>query len=127
MKTLPPCDHDECPPTRCTRTASDKAAACKELLGELWTADEIADARQCLSCVFEGVDCSLPIERMRAIEKRGLVTDLDAKPGRGRYANRYEYMWTDKLEELVKASRASSPNDALCRPAGNGRGAQNKS
>lgn len=33
MKTLPPCDHDECPPTQCTRTASDKAVVCKELLG----------------------------------------------------------------------------------------------
>lgn len=32
MKTLPPCDHDECPPTRCTRTASDEAVVCKELL-----------------------------------------------------------------------------------------------
>jgi len=31
MKTLPPCDHDECPPTQCTRTASDKAVVCKEL------------------------------------------------------------------------------------------------
>src|SRR5690242_2472785 len=33
MKTLPPCDHDECPPTRCTRTSSDEAVVCKELLG----------------------------------------------------------------------------------------------
>lgn len=24
MKTLPPCDHDECPPTRCVRTANAK-------------------------------------------------------------------------------------------------------
>lgn len=35
MKTLAPCDHDECPPTRCTRTPSDEAVVCKELLGEL--------------------------------------------------------------------------------------------
>lgn len=33
MKTLAPCDHDECPPTRCTRAASDEAVVCKELLG----------------------------------------------------------------------------------------------
>jgi DNA modification methylase len=31
MKTLPPCNHDECPPTRCNRTASDKAVSSKEL------------------------------------------------------------------------------------------------
>lgn len=36
MKTLAPCDHDECPPTRCTRTASDKAVVCKELLADGW-------------------------------------------------------------------------------------------
>ena len=84
--------------------------ACSDLLGELWTGDELCDARHVLSCVYEGVDCSLPMDRLRALEKRGLVTDIDLKPGRGRYANRYEYMWTDKLEELVKAYRASSPN-----------------
>ncbi len=36
MKTLAPCDHDECPPTRCTRTASDKAVVCKDLFGAWW-------------------------------------------------------------------------------------------
>lgn len=26
MKTLPPCDHDECPPTRCIQNANAKTA-----------------------------------------------------------------------------------------------------
>lgn len=86
------------------------------LLGELWTRDELCDARHVLSCVYEGVDCSLPMDRLRELEKRGLVTDINLKPGRGRYANRYEYMWTDKLEELVKAYRTSSPNKDSATP-----------
>jgi hypothetical protein len=41
MKTLPPCDHDECPPTRCTRLPGDEAVVCKELFG-VWQPIETA-------------------------------------------------------------------------------------
>lgn len=81
------------------------------LLGELWDVDEIHKAKHVLSCVYEGVDVTLTIEEMRALENRGLVTDINVKPGRGRYAGRYGFEWTDKLKALVEASRASSPND----------------
>lgn len=86
------------------------------LLGELWDMDEISKAKHVLSAVYEGVDCWLTIDEMRALEKRGLVTDVNVKPGRGRYAGRYEFRWADKLEALVEASRASSPNDQALRP-----------
>ena len=82
-------------------------------LGELWTGEDITDARYIWSCVCEGVDCSLTINRIRELEKRGLVEDVKVKPGRGRYANRYEYRWADKLKSLLEAVRASSPNDKL--------------
>jgi len=35
MKTLPPCDHDECPPTRCLQTANAKGVGISDWLG-LW-------------------------------------------------------------------------------------------
>jgi hypothetical protein len=93
--------------------AAPPAVACSDLLGELWTESELRQAKHVLSAVYEGVDAWLTIDEMRALEKRGLVSGLTLKPGRGRYANRYEYMWTDKLEKLVEAIRTSSPNSVL--------------
>lgn len=89
------------------------AVACSEWLGEQWTHDELYKAKHVMSAVYEGVDVNLTIEEMRELEKRGLVTDIKVKPGRGRYAGRYGFEWTDKLEELVKAVRTSSPNDKM--------------
>ena len=85
-------------------------------LGELWTSEDITDARYIWSCVCEGADCSLTINRLRELEKRGLVEDVKVKPGRGRYANRYEYLWADKLKGLLEAVQASSPNGGADAP-----------
>lgn len=85
-------------------------SSCSAWLGEQWTEDDIHDARHVLSAVYEGVDCNLPISRMRELERRGLVADIIEGPKRGCKAGRYQYLWTDKLEQLVRASNACSPN-----------------
>lgn len=81
------------------------ACGLKLLLGESWSQDELMDAKIVMSCIYEGVDCPLPVERMLELERRGLVTNIKAKRGRGRYANRFEFEWCDKLELLVKADK----------------------
>ena len=35
MKALPPCDHDECPPTRCIQNANAKGVGFSELVSRL--------------------------------------------------------------------------------------------
>lgn len=37
MKTLPPCDHDECPPTQCARTESAQADSVRRVVSGTWT------------------------------------------------------------------------------------------
>jgi len=75
-------------------------------LGESWSFDELHNAKHVFSAICEGVDASLTVEEMRALEKRGLVTDIEEGPKRGCKAGRYKFMWTDKLEHLVAALRA---------------------
>lgn len=77
----------------------------KEFLGEKWTDDELADARHFWSAINEGIDAGIPYMRALKLQERGLIKDVEEKPGRGRYANRYSFNWTDKLEQLVAADR----------------------
>jgi hypothetical protein len=84
--------------------ASQAQSVCNGLLGELWTNDEISDARTVWSCTCEGVSIPLSFSEVFDLEKRGLVKNLKLISSRGRYAGRYEFYATDKLEKLVKAS-----------------------
>ena len=96
-----------------SRTASDEAVVCKELLGESWTDNDLWDARHCLMAIYEGVVVNLTADRMDELAKRGLVYDITRLPGRGRYAKRFTFQWHDKLEALVKAAKDAgvySPN-----------------
>ena len=58
------------------------------------TVNEIWTCRYAAAAVWCGESCDQSFESMQAIEAKGLVTDLVALPGRGRYHGRYEYTMT---------------------------------
>lgn len=74
MKTLPPCDHDECPPTRCLKTANAKGVGSGELLccveQELYLiAAKLGELRDKLAAANETL-CAWEIEQtLRALSE----------------------------------------------------------
>ena len=87
MKTLPPCDHDECPPTRCIQTANAKGVGSSELV-RCWCRACKQDKKEeemfagiihpdgigrgiCVKCHVEGKD----VERWKRLDKESAPND----------------------------------------------------
>jgi len=77
-----------------------------ELMGELWTADDLNDVRRVATAMQERVDVDLPYGRMCELAARDLVYDLTAPSGVGENARRYGFKAHAKLEYLWIAAMA---------------------
>jgi hypothetical protein len=64
---------------------------------------ELTSAKEVWLAVCSGFPASLSVDDLKKLASKGLVCDLRLLPGRGRYAGRFEYMHTDRLEIVVRA------------------------
>lgn len=67
------------------------------------TEETLRDAYEVYRSGCEGRLVSLDLGRIEDLEERGLVRDVKLLPGRGRYAGRFEFTSTDRLEIVVRA------------------------
>jgi hypothetical protein len=77
---------------------------------EQLTEDEKDNARTFWRCMGEGEEIPLGYSEVKRLEELGLVENLEKLPGRGRYAGRWNAIWTDKLAEFMKSSLRRIPN-----------------
>lgn len=70
------------------------------------TDDHMRNAREVYRSGCEGRGVQLDLGEVEDLERVGLVRDLRVLPGRGRYAGRFEFMPTDRLEIVVRAMAA---------------------
>jgi hypothetical protein len=70
---------------------------------EQLTPDEEDNARTFWRFTLEGESIPLSYAEVKRLEELGLVENLDKLPGRGRYAGRWNAIWTDKLADLMKS------------------------
>ena len=73
------------------------------------TADDIRDAQWLWGAVCAGDYLSRSYDQMLPFQERGFIRDLERLPGRGRYAGRFEFSFTDKLQIVVLAANWSNP------------------
>lgn len=67
------------------------------------TEEDLINAKEVIRSMAEGRQVHLHLGDVEDLESKGLVRDVTALPGRGRYAGRFEFMATDRCEIVVLA------------------------
>lgn len=74
--------------------------------------DDIRDARWLWAAICGSQPVPRKYAQMIPLQEKGWIRDLEQLPGRGRYAGRFEFYPTDKLQIIVLAAsekRATKP------------------
>lgn len=80
-----------------------EAEAFDDTLLKGFTDDELWTARHVLVAIYEGEPPDIAFKAAMSLQEKGLLKDVEKLPGRGRYAGRFEFHHTDKLEQVVMA------------------------
>lgn len=70
------------------------------------TEDQKSNARHAWSCICEGVDLLCSHADMKELQDLGLIEELSTPSGRGRYAKRYTFSFTNDLERVIEVLSA---------------------
>ena len=109
MKTLPPCDHDECPLTRCIQNANAKGVGIGDGLGDISRQYALEQYKTWRDSIAAADRADLEALVMVMIQKRA----VDGMNGRRWDAGGHLYF---ELATVSMLQKIKSPNDKVSAP-----------